>query len=140
MVEPLLALVKEFLLPALEPLGFVVVHSDVATSLDNATVTLQAQIIRVRIVRERSLLFADFGAASEPSSWFDSAVIIEYLELSAEAGFHDRDARVVLLGVGAFVRAFHAELTEKLSPAHLAATTAALSKLKNARAATLFGF
>jgi hypothetical protein len=139
MPEPLLALVKECLLPALEPLGFSVTHGDVSTSFDDATVTLQAPKLRIRIVRERSLLFADFGAVSTPHSWFDSAVVIDYLGLSAEAGFHDRSARVVLAGVGAFVHAFQAEHEMRFSPSHLATTTAALTALRNARASTLFG-
>jgi hypothetical protein len=57
MHEPLLALVKECLLPMLKPLDFEVVHRDEATSFDNATVTLQGPDLRIRIVRERSRLF-----------------------------------------------------------------------------------
>jgi len=139
MTEPLLALVKECLLPALEPLGFSVLDSDVSASLDDAIVTLRAPNLGLRIVRERSLLFADFGPASGPQSWFDSAVVIDYLGLSAQAGFHDRNARTVLAGVGAFVRAFQAELEMQFSPAHLTMTTSALTALKNARAEARFG-
>lgn len=106
MSETLLAFVNECLLPTVEPLGFKVVHSDVATSFDNAMVTLEATDLRVRIVRERSQVFAEFGALAEPNTWFDSAVIIDYLGLSAEAGFHDKNARVVLRGIGSFVLAF----------------------------------
>ncbi|HEV7702638.1 MAG TPA: hypothetical protein VGO46_00040 [Gemmatimonadaceae bacterium] len=139
MSELLLALVKESVLPALEPLGYSVVESIVSDSFDNATVTLEAPKLRIEIVRERSIVRVGFGAVSMPNSWFDSAVVIDYLELSAQAGFHDRNARVVLAGVGAFVRAFQAELEMRFSPAHLAATTAALTTLQNARAATRFG-
>jgi hypothetical protein len=101
MSVPLLAVVKECLLPSLEPLGFSVADSDVSTSFDDATVTLQAPKLRLRVVRERSLHFVDFGAVSTPQNWFDSAVVIDYLGLSAQAGFRDRNARVVLAGVGA---------------------------------------
>jgi hypothetical protein len=139
MSEPLLALVQESLLPALEPLGFSVAHSDVSASFDNAMVTLQSSKLQLRIVRERGLLFADFGPASTPGSWFDSAVVIDYLGLSAESGIHDRNARVVLAGMSAFVRACQAELEMHFSPSHLAATTSALTALRNARASTLVG-
>jgi hypothetical protein len=139
MSESLLALVKECLLPSLEPLGFSVADSDVSTSFDDATVTLQAPKLRLRVVRERSLLFVDFGAVSTPQNWFDSAVVIDYLGLSAQAGFHDRNARVVLAGVGALVRAFQVELETRFSPSCLATTTSALTALRNARASTLFG-
>jgi hypothetical protein len=140
MPEPLLALVNECLLPTVEPLGFKVVQSEVAISFENAMVTLEAPDLRVRIVRERSQVFADFGAVAAPDSWFDSAVIIDYLGLSAAAGFHDRNARVVLRGVASFVLAFHPELAEKFSQPTLAKTTAALAALKNARASASYGF
>jgi hypothetical protein len=68
MSELLLALVKECLVPALEPLGFSVLDSDVSASFDDAIVTLRALNLGLRIVRDRSLLFADFGPASGPQS------------------------------------------------------------------------
>jgi len=73
------------------PLGFTVVQSDTSDSFDNASVVLQAPALRLRVVRERSQVFIDVGPASEPGTWFDSAVVIDYLGLSSKAGFHDRD-------------------------------------------------
>jgi hypothetical protein len=67
-------------------------------------------------------------------------VVIDYLGLSAQAGFHDRNARAVLAGVGLFVRAYQAELEMRFSPAYLATTTAALTALKNARAEARFSY
>ncbi len=138
MGEPLLALVEECLLPSLAPRGFSIVHSDVSMSFGNAVVTLHAPRLRIRVVRERGLLFADFGSSATPLTWFDSAVIMDYLGLSAAAGFHDRNARVVLAGVAAFVGAFQAELELQFSPARLASTMTALNALRSTRASMLF--
>jgi hypothetical protein len=139
MSPSLLALVHECLMPALAPPGFMVAHSDTGRSFDDAMVTLAARDLRVRIVRDRNQLFADFGPVAEPNSWFESAVILDYLGLSAEADFHDRDARAVLRDIGSFVNTFRPELAAMFSSARLAKTTDALTRLKKVRAEMRFG-
>jgi hypothetical protein len=59
--EALLDLVNTELLPRIAPLGFKVVETDVSESFDNAAVTLQGPAFRVRVVRERSIVFVDLG-------------------------------------------------------------------------------
>jgi hypothetical protein len=139
MPEDLLNLVNEELLAVLTPLGFEVVHSETSDSFDNGSVLLEAPDLRIRIVRERGQVFADFGPPSEPNTWFDSAVVTDYLGLSSRAGFHDRNARGVLQGVGAFVTSFHDELGAKFDRQHLANAKKELDALKEIRAAKLFG-
>ena len=139
MPEGLLDIVRRELLPALGPLGFEVVESEAADVFDNATVTLQGPDLRVRIVRERSEVFADFGPRAEPGTWFDSAVLFDYLCLSSQAGFHDRDVSGVLRGIAAFVRSFHGELARAFQPSSLAITKQAIEALKERRAQKLFG-
>ena len=136
--EDLLRLVETELLPALDS-DFHVVSSEVSESFDNANVELQSPGLRIRVVRERGRVFADFGPVSEPNTWFDSAVLIDYLGLSPDAGFHDRDARRVLHGIAAFVTSLFSELREKFDPQHLAATKRDLEALMKERAAKLFG-
>jgi hypothetical protein len=139
MTEDLIEVVQSELIPALAPRGFDVVESATAESFDNAYVVLQAPELRIRIVRERSQVFADFGPTSEPNTWFDSAVIIDHLGLSSEGGFHDRDVQGVLHGVASFVAACWSTLTAMFNEQRLAATKNELEALKEKRAAKLFG-
>src|SRR5438067_9622710 len=98
MSEALVDLVNAKLLSAIVRFGFTVVRSEMSDSFDNANVTLQAPALRLRVIRGRSQIFLDIGPSSEPGTWFDSAVVIDYLGLSARAGFRDEDARGVLHG------------------------------------------
>jgi hypothetical protein len=137
--DDLLELVHRELLPTLAPLGFKLVQSDVTDSFDNASVMVEGPDLRIRIVRERSQLFADFGPLAEPNTWYDSAVVIDYLGLSGEAGFHGRNVAETLHGVAAFVSACHRELERKFDLSNIAATKRGLERLKEVRAAKLFG-
>lgn len=139
MHDALLTLVESELLPAIAPLGFVVAHSETSDSFGNASVILQAPALRLRVIRERSQIFLDVGPTSEPSTWFDSAVVIDYLGLSANGGFHAEDARRVLRSAGAFVTAMWSELTAKFNGAQLPATKRELQALAEQRAAKMFG-
>ena len=58
---------------------------------EEAQRSLLESALRVRVLRERSIVVLDVGPASEPNTWFDSAVVMDYLGLSSDAGFHDRD-------------------------------------------------
>lgn len=139
MTNDLLSLVDIDLLPLLAPLGFRVVASEVADVFDNASVVLEAPALRLRILRERSIVVLDVGPPSEPDTWFDSAVVMEYVGLSPDAGFHDSDAQGVLRGVGLFVRSMWEELTEMFKPESVPHTKQNLVMLREERAARLFG-
>jgi|WetSurMetagenome_2_1015567.scaffolds.fasta_scaffold984306_1 hypothetical protein len=139
MSQELLALVRQDLLLALRPLGFQVVQAESADSFDNATVVLRSNALQLRIVRERSILFVDLGPPTEPNTWFDSAVIIDYLALSARAGFHGRNPNEVLQGVGTFVNTFWGELRALFAQPDFARRKLELIALKEARATRLFG-
>ena len=95
--------------------------------------------MRIRVLRERGIVVLDVGPVTEPNTWFDSAVVMEYLGLSSDSGFHDRDARDVLRGAGAFVTSMWTELTTKFSPQELAHTKHELIVLREERAIRLFG-
>jgi hypothetical protein len=139
MSEDLLNLVNEELMVALAPLDFRVVSSEVADVFDNATVVLEAPALRIRVLRERSIVVLDIGPAFEPNTWFDSAVVMDYLGLSTDAGFHDRDARGVLRGAGAFLTSMWKELTTKFERHQFTNTKKELSSLREDRALRLFG-
>lgn len=139
MSDVFLKLVSDELLPILAPFGFQVVSSEIADVFDNASVELEAPALRVRVLRERSIVVLDLGPSSEAGTWFDSAVVMEYLRLSADAGFHDRDARGVLRGAGLFIRSMWDELTTMFGPEKLPITKKELVTLREERAARLFG-
>src|SRR4051812_10415344 len=98
MSDDLLDLVKIELLPVVETLGFRVVENQTGRSFDNASVTLHPPFLRLRVVRDRGRMFLDIGPPSPANTWFDSAVVVDYLGLSDNAGFHDEDARRMLRG------------------------------------------
>jgi hypothetical protein len=130
----LLAHVKATLLPLVSSLNLKVIDQSESASFDNASVTLESGDLRLRIARERSQVFVDLGPTWDPKSLFDSAVVMDYLGLSDDAGFHDRDAGAVMRGLGSFLRSFSDELTEKFSRANFVVTKAELITLRDARA------
>lgn len=139
MSEKLLQLVIEELLPALAPLGFRVVESEAAESFDNAYVVLEAPTLRVQVLRERSIVLLAIAPTSEPNTWFDSAVLMDYLGLSPDGGFHDRDARGVLRGAGAFITSMWSELTTMFGEQQVVITKQELNTLREQRAAARYG-
>lgn len=134
----LLRLIETELLPRIAKRGFRVVQSEVTDSFDNASVILESPELRLRVLRERSQVFADVGPVAEPGTWFDSAVVMDYLGLSADAGFHDRDHHKVLQGIGAFVNAMWDDLRSRFAKEQLDRTKRELEELKEIRAARLF--
>jgi hypothetical protein len=138
-VTDLLRLVQTELLPQIEKHGFKVTTSEASDSFDNASVVLQAPELRLRVVRERSQVFADIGPVAEPSTWFDSAVVMDDLGLSSNAGFHDRDQQKVLQGLASFLNAMWGELRARFASDRLAKTKQELQRLKEIRAQRMFG-
>ena len=136
----LLEKVEASLLPLVTSLHLTILEHSESNSFDNATVTLQAGHVRVRIVRERGQVFVDLASASAPHTWFDSAVVMDHLGLSDEAGFHDRASTALFDGIGSFLRSFWSELTAAFDPATFAATNRALRCLRDTRAAGDLGF
>jgi len=102
--------VEQTLLPAALPIAMNIVTSSTSPWFGDSSVVLVADPLRVRIVRDKGQIFADFGSAAEPNYWFDSAVVFEYLGLSANASFHDEDVGASLRAIGGFVRTMGAEL------------------------------
>jgi hypothetical protein len=138
MSETLLSLVESNLLPGVDSLGMSVLTHEESGSFDNALVVLQAGDIRIRIVRERSQVFVDFGSSGEPAVWFDSAVVMEYFGLSETAGWHDRDGIGVLRGLAEFLRVFQGELATRLSPANFPVTKQGLTSVREEQATRRF--
>jgi hypothetical protein len=136
----LLAQIEATLLPLVSCLNLRVIDHSESGSFDNASVTLEGGDLRLRILRERSQVFVDLGPAWDPQSSFDSAVFMDCLGLSDDAGFHDRDAGAVMRGLGSFLRSFADELRNKFSRANFAVTKAELTTLRNARPAARLGF
>src|ERR1044071_6765853 len=88
-MENLLEATNSILLPALLPMAWRVVERRESHSFSDALVVLQFNELRLRVVRDKGIIFVDFGSAASPADWFDSAVVVEYLGLSASGGFHD---------------------------------------------------
>ena len=136
---PLEQLVREYLLRSLESLGYRIVESVESQHFDNAECVLASPPVRARIVRERSQFFLDVGPPSDPSLWYDSAVVMEFLGLSRDAGFHDSDTNRVLTGMATFLQSFQHELSAAFAAEGLAETKRQLDVLRAKRADTEFG-
>jgi hypothetical protein len=135
----LLAEVQATLLPQTTSFGFAITDHRESASFGDALVVLQSGDVRARVVRDRSQLFADLGSAAEPGTWFDSAIVMDLLGLSASGGFHERDATRVLNGLGAFIQSFWPELASMFSSEKFAVTKQQLEALQRNRAEKRFG-
>ena len=136
----LLTAVREELLPDVSELGFQLVAQDQSDSFDNATVTLEAGDVCVRIVRERSQVFVDFGSVAKPGLWFDSTVVFDFLGIARDGGFHSTDTTAVLRGLSSLLRAFWPEIKSRFGRDTFARTESALTTLRNAKAAERLGY
>ncbi|MBI4502415.1 MAG: hypothetical protein HY700_14795 [Gemmatimonadetes bacterium] len=136
----LLAEIERNLLPAVSSLAIQVVDHQESDSFDNAVVVLQAGELRIRLVRERSYLFVDFGSTAEPNTWFDSAVVLDHLGLSEDAGFHDRRVQHVLAGLASLLKSFGTELFSLFVSSNFNVTKSGLSELQKSRAARRLGY
>ena len=65
---------------------------------------LRSGDVRVQSVRDRSQIFADLGAAAEPETWFDAALVMEALGLTTGAVFGGKDPYAVLPSNAAFLK------------------------------------
>ena len=139
MTDDLLSQVRSEFLPLVPSYALEVVHHDESSSFGDATVILQAGDLRLRIVRERSQLFADLGSAADPGSWFDSTVVMDCLNISSNAGLHGRDGAAVLKGLANFLNTFRDELLTTFSRSEFPRTKGALVSVRDARAAARFG-
>jgi hypothetical protein len=139
MTTELLKQVQATLPAAVDSLPLRVIEHRESDSFGDALVVLQAGELRVRVVRDRGQVFADFGSAADPARWFDSAVVMDAMGLSATAGFHDQDAKTSLSGIAALLRDCGQELMALFSSDRFASTEQQFTKVQHARAAKQFG-
>ncbi len=139
MAKDLLRLVQTYLVPTVAQDRMQILSHEESDSFDNAFVILEWRGVRVRVLRERSQVFVDFGSSVEPAVWFDSAVVMEYLGLSETAGWHDRDGAVVLKGLADFLRTFASELAARFNPANFTVAKQELTRVRKDQAARRFG-
>jgi hypothetical protein len=131
--------VKSAFLPNAKELGFVLVEEQKSEAFGDALVVLQSGDFRLRIVRDRSQIFADLGSVTEPETWFDSTIVMQALGLTTQHLFGGTDPQSVLPSIAAFLKSFWSELITMFDPRHFAATKARLTGLQDARAAKRWG-
>jgi hypothetical protein len=131
--------VKSTFLPNAEELGFSIVEERKSEAFGDALVVLQSGDFRLRIVRDRSQIFADFGSAAEPETWFDSTIVMQALGLTTQPLFGGTDPQSVLPSLAAFLKSFWSELMAMFDLRHFAATKAQLTELQDARATKRWG-
>jgi len=132
--------VRTTLEPHLANSEFRIVAHHTDDSFDNAFVVLATTDLRLRIIRERGKILVDFGPPTEPDTWFDSAIVMEYLDVSSAGGLLGTRTQDVLPAAAAFVNTFHQELAQMFAPQRLPETRQRLDVLKERRAERLFGW
>lgn len=138
--DELLTCVRRELLPVIASYGLAVVDREESTAVDYEGVVLQGQDVRVRILRDRGQVFVDFGSVCKPGVWFDSAVVMDFLGVSSDAGFHSSRVSEVLRGLVNFLRSFWTELSNVFSVAQYVKVERELTALRDTRAAKRLGF
>jgi hypothetical protein len=133
-----LDLVNAELMPAIAPLGFVIVHNQVSVSFGDALVEVEAPTLRLRAIRDRSQVFVDFGPVSERATWFDSDLVLEHLGPMSSTSHRSRDATTVLRATATFLTSFREELETLLDAHHLPDTKREMEMLGERRAAKEF--
>jgi hypothetical protein len=127
--------VRSAFLPNAKDLGFRIVADQKSEAFGDALVVLESDDIRLRIVRDRSQIFADLGSAVEPDTWFDSTIVMQALGLTTKPAFGGTDSQIVLPSIAAFLKSVWLELRAMFEPRHFAATKRQLLELQEARAA-----
>ena len=135
----LVSLVREHLMPTLSPLGYHVVSDERSDAFDNALVVVEGPELRIRVVRERSQVFVDFGSVAEPAVWFDSTVVMEFLGLRNGDGWHSTHAKTVLRELGAFLCGHKALLTETFDPSSFQTVKSRLAAVREKQSAERCG-
>lgn len=97
---------------------------------DEARVLLGAGPLRLRLTRERDLLWLDAAPADAPPSWwYDAGLVAEVLGIDpGEAAAAPLETPERLAALAAFVRAHLGALRDAFSPARADATLAALDE------------
>jgi hypothetical protein len=127
--------VKSAFLTNAKDLGFRIVGEEKSEAFGDALVVLGSGDVRLRIVRDRSQIFADLGSIAEPDAWFDSTIVMQALGLATSPAFGGTDPRIVLPGIAAFLKSVWPELMRMFEARNFAATKRQLTELQEARAA-----
>ena len=135
----LLRAVETELVPRVRHLGFAITEHQEGQSFDNATVTLASGDIRVRVFRERGIVHMEVASVHSPHAWVDSAVLMEHLGLSKDAGFHGSSVGEVLDGIGSFLNSSSADLQRMFDKASFRETNRALEILRDQRSIRRWG-
>ena len=126
-------------LPNVPNLGLTIVEEQASETFGDALVVLWSGDVRVQIVRDRSQIFADLGAAAEPATWFDAALVMEALGLTTGAVFGGKDPYAVLPSIAAFLKSVWPELLAMFDARHCSEIRRRLSELRESRAARRWG-
>ena len=135
----LLERVDAVLVPIVAPLAMTVVGHEERSSLDLASVTLQAGNVVARVFRERGPILLELASSATPYRFFDSAAVMEHLKVSAEGGIHGTELDRVLTGIGSFLTSFWHDLDAAFAPPGAERTNEALAAIQERRATARWG-
>lgn len=137
--KSLLKLVDTNLMSRLTPLNYRVVEHEEGQSFDNALVVVDSPAFRMRVIRERGQLFVDFGSLAEPSSWYDSSVVMGALGLRGGDGWHSTNADTVFSELADFVIANEGRLAGLFEPSRFAESKGKLVAVREQQSADRWG-
>jgi len=134
-VTTFVADVQSAFLPSVKDLGFTVVSEQTSDAFGDALVVLRSGDLQLRVVRDRSQIFADLGSVAEPAIWFDSSLVMRALGLTNRPAFGGTDPRIVLAGIAAFLNSMWPELIAMFDTRRFAATKRELDRIREEQAA-----
>ena len=131
--------VDRILAPVLTRLGFRAVFDQQGRAFGDELVEFASDDVRLRIVRDRGQVFADFGSPADVRRFFDAGVVMEHFDPAASWSLQHDTVAESLRAIGRFVEAVGAELRSTYSPDRYRASLKRLDAIERGRADRRFG-
>jgi hypothetical protein len=114
--------------------GHQLLETDIADAFDNALVSFRSDRLRIRIIRERGQVFADFAPPDGPPEWCDAPALLKYLgSMERIAEFTRTDQRSVVALAG-LIQPFYGAIAELYAAPRRDKTVLELRVLQEERA------
>jgi hypothetical protein len=98
--------------------GHQLLEVESSASFDNAAVYFRSDRLRVRIIRERSQVFAEFAPPDGPPTWCDAPTLIGCLGSEALVDVYTREDQRSLAALADLIRPFYGAITELYAAPH----------------------
>lgn len=115
------------------------VEGEEGSSFGNAVAVFEGGTLRLRVVRDRGQVFADFGSTVDSTEWFDSRVVASLLETEVDANVGGSDIQLALSGIARFAQDHDGQLEHRFSGAQYQNTKKKLEEIQRNSALNQLG-